>query len=52
MRSNRLVRSKGTRTAVMVRTITAYFGSRIGTAYAEPFFTHEMLGFAGLDQLV
>jgi bacillithiol biosynthesis deacetylase BshB1 len=36
----------------MVRTITAYFGSRIGTAYAEPFFTHEMLGFGGLDQLV
>jgi bacillithiol biosynthesis deacetylase BshB1 len=36
----------------MVRTITAYFGSRIGTAYAEPFYTHEMLGFSGLDQLV
>ena len=36
----------------MVRTITAYFGSRIGTAYAEPFYTHEMLGFRGLDQLV
>ena len=36
----------------MVRTIGAYFGSRIGTAYAEPFFTHEMLGFEGLDQLV
>jgi bacillithiol biosynthesis deacetylase BshB1 len=36
----------------MVRTISAYFGSRIGTAYAEPFFTHEMLGFGGLDQLI
>ena len=36
----------------MVRTITAYFGTRIGTAYAEPFYTHEMLGFAGLDQLI
>jgi LmbE family N-acetylglucosaminyl deacetylase len=36
----------------MVRTISAYFGSRIGTKYAEPFFTHEMLGFGGLDQLV
>ena len=34
------------------KTITAYFGSRIGTAYAEPFFTHEMLGFGGLDQLI
>lgn len=36
----------------MVRTITAYFGSRIGTKYAEPFFTYEMLGFSGLDQLI
>jgi bacillithiol biosynthesis deacetylase BshB1 len=36
----------------MVKTIAAYFGSRIGTAYAEPFFTQEMLGFAGLSQLI
>ena len=36
----------------MVRTLNGYFGSRIGTAYAEPFFTHETLGFSGLDQLV
>ncbi len=36
----------------MVRTISAYFGSRIGTKYAEPFYTHEMLGFGGLDQLI
>jgi len=36
----------------MVRTISAYFGSRIGTRHAEPFFTHETLGFSGLDQLV
>jgi bacillithiol biosynthesis deacetylase BshB1 len=36
----------------MVRTVCAYFGSRIGVPYAEPFFTHEMLGFGGLDQLV
>lgn len=36
----------------MVRTTNGYFGSRIGTKYAEPFFTHEMLGFGGLDQLV
>ena len=27
------------------KTINGYFGSRIGTAHAEPFFTHEMLGF-------
>jgi bacillithiol biosynthesis deacetylase BshB1 len=36
----------------MVRTMCAYFGGRIGTAYAEPFFTYEALGFGGLDQLV
>jgi bacillithiol biosynthesis deacetylase BshB1 len=36
----------------MVRTLNAYFGSRIGRAYAEPFFTHETLGFSGLSELV
>jgi bacillithiol biosynthesis deacetylase BshB1 len=36
----------------MVRTLNGYFGGRIGTAYAEPFFTYEALGFSGLDQLV
>ena len=36
----------------MVRTMAGYFGGRIGTAYAEPFFTYEALGFAGLDQLI
>jgi bacillithiol biosynthesis deacetylase BshB1 len=36
----------------MVRTAAGYFGSRIGTAYAEPFFSHEMLGFGGLGELV
>ena len=36
----------------MVRTINGYFGTRIGAPYAEPFYTHEMLGFSGLDQLV
>ena len=36
----------------MLRTLTGYFGGRIGTAHAEPFSTQEVLGFAGLDQLV
>ena len=36
----------------MVKTITGYFGGRIGVAHAEPFFSHEVLGFSGLDQLV
>jgi bacillithiol biosynthesis deacetylase BshB1 len=35
-----------------VKTVAAYFGTRIGTRYAEPFFTHEVLGLSGLDQLV
>jgi bacillithiol biosynthesis deacetylase BshB1 len=36
----------------MVRTLNGYFGGRIGTAYAEPFFTYEVLGLSGLDQVV
>lgn len=36
----------------MVRTMARFYGGRIGADYAEPFFTHEMLGFGGLDQLV
>ncbi len=36
----------------MVRAQSAYFGSRIGCAHAEPFFSHEAMGFNGLDQLV
>jgi bacillithiol biosynthesis deacetylase BshB1 len=35
----------------MVKTINAYFGGRIAAVHAEPFYTHEMLGFSGLDQL-
>jgi bacillithiol biosynthesis deacetylase BshB1 len=35
----------------MVRGISAYFGGRIGTAHAEPFFSHEVVGLTGLDQL-
>jgi bacillithiol biosynthesis deacetylase BshB1 len=36
----------------MVQTLCGYFGGRIGTEYAEPFYTHEVLGFSGLDELV
>lgn len=36
----------------MVKTMAGYFGGRIGRPYAEPFFTHELLGLGGLDQLV
>jgi bacillithiol biosynthesis deacetylase BshB1 len=36
----------------MVKTLCGYFGGRIGTKFAEPFFTHEVLGLGGLDQLI
>jgi bacillithiol biosynthesis deacetylase BshB1 len=35
----------------MVKTLNSYFGGRIGVPYAEPFFSHEVLGLGGLDQL-
>lgn len=35
-----------------VRLANAYFGTRLQVEYAEPFFTHEMLGLASLDSLV
>lgn len=35
----------------LVRGVCAYFGGRIMVDYAEPFFSHEVLGFRGLDQL-
>ncbi len=38
--------------ADMVKNMTGYFGGRIGTTHAEPFFTHEVLGFSGIDQLI
>jgi bacillithiol biosynthesis deacetylase BshB1 len=36
----------------MVKTANGYFGGRIGTRYAEPFYSHEVIGLGGLDQLV
>jgi bacillithiol biosynthesis deacetylase BshB1 len=36
----------------MVKTVNAYFGTRIDRPFAEPFFTQEVLGLSGLDQLV
>jgi bacillithiol biosynthesis deacetylase BshB1 len=36
----------------MVKHTCAYFGGRIGTRFAEPFFTHEVIGLGGIDQLV
>ena len=36
----------------MVKTLNGYFGGRIGTQFAEPFYSHEVIGLDGLDQLV
>jgi len=36
----------------MVRLTGDYFGTRAGCAHAEPFFSHEVMAFNGLDQLV
>ena len=36
---------------VMMSSVT-YFGSRIGTAAAEPFYTKEPLGLGGFQGLV
>jgi N-acetylglucosamine malate deacetylase 1 len=36
----------------LVRDTCAYFGNRIGSKYAEPFFSHEVIGLRGLDQLL
>ncbi|HEX8341372.1 MAG TPA: PIG-L family deacetylase [Tepidisphaeraceae bacterium] len=36
----------------LVKVTGDYFGSRIGTKHAEPFFSHEVVAFGGLDQLV
>ena len=35
----------------MVKTIAGYFGGRIGVAHAETFFSHEVVGLSGLDQM-
>lgn len=36
----------------MVKTLNAYFGGRIGVKSAEPFYSHEVIGLGGLDQLI
>lgn len=36
----------------MVRDVNAYFGTRIGTTYAEPFWSREVLGLSGLGDIL
>ncbi|HLA24336.1 MAG TPA: bacillithiol biosynthesis deacetylase BshB1, partial [bacterium] len=35
-----------------IRTWNAYYGSLIGTGYAEPFVSREEIGLSGLDQFI
>ena len=35
-----------------VRVVNAYFGTRLAVEYAEPFFSHEVVGLSSLDHLV
>ena len=42
---------KNRRVVEFVREMNGYMGSRIGTRYAEPFFTKEPLGLTGLGGL-
>jgi LmbE family N-acetylglucosaminyl deacetylase len=36
----------------MVTATSRYFGTRIATAHAEPFYSQEVLGFSGLSEMV
>ena len=36
----------------VIRTWNAYYGGLIGTAFGEPFLSREIIGLAGLDQLL
>ncbi len=42
---------KNRRVVEWVREMNGYMGSRIGTRYAEPFYTKEPLGLTGLGEL-
>lgn len=35
-----------------VKAVNAYFGTRLQVPYAEPFFSHEVVGLSSLDNLV
>ena len=47
-----VVPEKNRRVVQWVRMLCGYMGSRIGCAYAEPFWTREPLGLGGLSELV
>lgn len=35
-----------------VKAVNAYFGTRLAVPFAEPFFSHEVVGLSSLDHLV
>lgn len=47
-----VVPERNRRVVEWVREMNGYMGSRIGTRYAEPFFTREPIGLGGLDGIV
>lgn len=47
-----VIPEKNRRVVEWVREFNGYMGSRIGTRYAEPFFTKEPIGLAGLGDLI
>lgn len=47
-----VIPEKNRRVVEFVREMNGYMGSRIGTRYAEPFYTKEPLGLNSLDGLV
>jgi len=46
-----VIPEKNRRVVESVRQMNGYMGSRIGTRYAEPFYTREPLGLTSLDAL-
>ncbi len=47
-----VIPEKNRRVVDWLKQMNGYIGSRIGVDYAEPFFTREPVGLAGLDGLV
>jgi N-acetylglucosamine malate deacetylase 1 len=51
-RSQFIVPEKNRRVVTWLRQMNGYMGSRIGTDYAEPFYTREPLGLGSLEGVV
>ena len=47
-----VIPEKNRHVVTWVREMNGYMGSRIGTRYAEPFYTKEPLGLSSLDSLI